>query len=279
MSRRRKRPIVTGGDLSDGIESDLESDAVSSYSFSPLGFRDDRHRQRSGRRRPRSGSSSRRSNVASTQQHYEPSHIHTVSELDTIHDDDGTAENSDENSGIIKSLQNLFQDIPKIQWRLHPKVLLKLRKVYYPLAVTRLTFGVDYDLQSQSFDFKWSWKDRYLGARLSYEHNQIGLSRRFVIEKRTTFDTKLLFDPRSRKVLFKLDVLPFQGIFQQPKGFAVRQNVPLDKEGKTSMDIHARIQLPSTNIGTGATSALPFSFGEGEFVVDIEQLNFRLLLD
>eukprot|EP00172_Hildenbrandia_rubra_P001934 Plantae.Rhodophyta-Hildenbrandia_rubra.ctg25661.p1 GENE.Plantae.Rhodophyta-Hildenbrandia_rubra.ctg25661~~Plantae.Rhodophyta-Hildenbrandia_rubra.ctg25661.p1 ORF type:complete len:131 (+),score=10.95 Plantae.Rhodophyta-Hildenbrandia_rubra.ctg25661:616-1008(+) len=74
-----------------------------------------------------------------------------ISEIAQTKSDDAAS-----GAGPLDALRSWFSDLPKIEWRLSPKVAVKLRKIYYPFAVTRLTLGVDYDIQEKLWDFKWT---------------------------------------------------------------------------------------------------------------------------
>lgn len=175
---------------------------------------------------------------------------------------------------------NPFQNLnlPKVIWHLNPSVLLKLRKRFYPLGLTCLTLGADYDMREHNFSFKWSWKDRIIGGRLEFYDDQISLTKRFEIDKRTHLDLRTAFDIRTRRTLFSLKIKPFHGIVahdRPPQGLSIKQEIPLDK--RLSLQVAGRLSVPEARFGNETTSAV--SLGDGDFVFDLEQLNFRFLVE
>lgn len=153
--------------------------------------------------------------------------------------------------------------------------MLKLRKRVYPLGITRLTLGADLNLQSKALALKWSWKDRFIGARLQFEGSQVSLSKRFDIESRAHLYIRGAYDVHARKALFSFDVKPFRGLYAsggRSSGLTIKQKLPVDKH--VSVEFLGRIHLPDAQFSTQNT----LSLGSGDFVVDIEELNFRFML-
>jgi hypothetical protein len=152
---------------------------------------------------------------------------------------------------------------------------LKLRKRFYPLGLTRLTLGADLDLQTRDVSLKWSWKDRFIGGRLRFEGSQISLSKRFNIDSRTHMYVRAAYDIHARRTLFSLDVKPFVGFSanrDKPPGFALKQKLPVDK--RVAVEVLARVQLPEARFSTSNS----ISLGEGDFIIDLEELNLCFLL-
>jgi hypothetical protein len=166
--------------------------------------------------------------------------------------------------------------LPRVVWHTDPQIKLKLRKRFYPLKVTRLTLGADVDLQTRDVALKWSWKDRFIGGRLRFEGSQISLSKRFDIDSRTHMYVRAAYDVHARRSLFSLDVKPFRGVFANSSGdgpgFAFKQKIPVDRH--VAVEVLARVQLPEARFSSNNSVSL----GEGDFIVDLEQLNFRFLL-
>lgn len=168
-------------------------------------------------------------------------------------------------------------ELPKIVWHTDPVVKLKLRKRFYPLALTRLTLGADLDVRTRQVSFKWSWKDRIIGGRLEFHGNQIALTKRFNIDDRTKLDLRAAFDVEARRTLFTLNIKPFLGIVANdgpPNGFSFKQKIPLDQH--VSLETKGRITVPEARFSNETTSAV--SLGEGDFIVDVDELNIRLML-
>lgn len=164
--------------------------------------------------------------------------------------------------------------LPRVVWGFEPKVVLKLRKRFHPLGITRLTVGADMDLQSKDIALKWSWKDRVLGGRLRFEGSQLSLSKRLNIDSNTHMYLRCAYDVHARRTLFSVDVRPFKGLYTNDgkPGFAFKQKLPLDKN--VAVEVAARVQLPEARFSTQNTVSL----GEGDFIVDVEQVNFRFML-
>ncbi|PXF46083.1 hypothetical protein BWQ96_04089 [Gracilariopsis chorda] len=171
----------------------------------------------------------------------------------------------------------VFDELPKIVWNIDPIIKLKFRKYFYPLAVTRLSLGADLDLRRKQLSFKWSWRDRIIGSRLEFADDKISITKRFDIDTRTKLDVRASFDIHSRKTLFSLNIRPFLGILphdRPPAGLTIRQKVPMDK--RMQVEFQGRLSVPEARISNETASA--FSLGEGNFVFDLEELNFRFLL-
>ena len=153
---------------------------------------------------------------------------------------------------------------------------VKLRKRFYPLGVTRLTLGMDYDLSTRDVSFKWSWKDRIIGGRLHVDRDQISLVKRFELDAHTHLDVRAAYDLHLRRTLFSVAVRPFQGVVADSTqgGFAIRKKLQVDK--RAILDVRARIELPEARFSNNSTA--PLSLGEGDLVVTLEQLNLKFLL-
>lgn len=161
-------------------------------------------------------------------------------------------------------------------WNVHPHVKLKLRKRFYPLGVTRLTIGADYDLKNHETSLRWSWKDRIIGARLHVTGEELAVTKSFDIDIQTRLDFRASLDFRTRRTLLSMRVCPFGKVVADTAhpGLTIRQEVPLDS--RLAVQFAARIRLPEARFAAG--SAAVVSLGEGDFIVDLDELNFRFLL-
>lgn len=74
---------------------------------------------------------------------------------------------------------SLLPPLQPIEWHIRPATRLQLRKIFHPFAVTRLSLGVDVDARTGRVAFRWSWKDRLVGGRLSWSGGEVGLTKRF----------------------------------------------------------------------------------------------------
>lgn len=154
---------------------------------------------------------------------------------------------------------------------------LKLRKRFYPLSLTCLTLGADWDLKTRDVAFKWSWKDRIIGSRLEFFANQVSLTKRFDIDKRTKLDVRAAFDIQARRTLFSVNIRPF-GPFvahdRPPSGLSIKQKIPVDRH--LAVEFMGRLNLPEARFSTDTTNVV--SLGEGDLTFDLEQVNLRFLL-
>ena len=143
--------------------------------------------------------------------------------------------------------------------------------------MTRLSVGANINPQTRRVMFTWSWRDRIIGGRIEFEDRKISLTKLIDVDKRTKLDLRVAFDLDTRRTLFSVVVLPFQGITanQRPSGLSMKQRLNLDK--RLSVDVQARLTLPEARFSTDTSSAV--SLGEGDFVLDLERLDFRFLLD
>lgn len=66
-----------------------------------------------------------------------------------------------------------------IEWHVQPTTRLQLRKIFFPFAVTKLSLGVDVNARTGRVAFRWSWKDRLVGGRLSWSGGEVALTKRF----------------------------------------------------------------------------------------------------
>lgn len=165
--------------------------------------------------------------------------------------------------------------LKKIVWHTNPDIILKFRKRFFPLGLTKLTLGIDFDIRSKDVAFKWSWKDRLIGGRLQLDRDEISITKRFDVDGKTHLDLRAAYDLHLRRTLFSIRVKPFPGVSSEHSGgLRIKQKVPVDKH--IAVEVHARVQLPEAKFSTQSTSA--FSLGEGDFIVDLDQLNFRFML-
>lgn len=165
----------------------------------------------------------------------------------------------------------------KVKWNIHRNVKLQLRKSFYPLAITELTLGADLDVVSRRASLNWSWRDRIIGGHLHFTSDELSISRSFDVDSQTRVDVRAAFDFHTRRTLFSLRVKPFGRVTAtagNKPGLAVRQAIPLDP--KLDVEVAARFHLPDAQFAAGNSAAV--SLGDGDFVVDIDELNFRFKL-
>ena len=76
---------------------------------------------------------------------------------------------------------------PGITWNLKPqRTHLKLRKIFYPLGITKLAVGADFDPLEVSWRVHTSWRDQIIGGDLQLQGTEISLTKDFVVDDRTT---------------------------------------------------------------------------------------------
>lgn len=125
--------------------------------------------------------------------------------------------------------------------------------------------------------FKWSWKDRIIGGQLEFFANQVSLTKRFDIDKRTKLDVRAAFDIQTRRTLFSLNVKPFGAIVahdRPPSGLSIRQKIPVDRH--LAIEFQGRLNLPEARFSNETATAV--SLGEGNFTFDLDELNLRFML-
>lgn len=130
--------------------------------------------------------------------------------------------------------------------------------------------------QTRQITFNWSWKDRIIGGRLEFQGDEISLTKRFDIDKQTKLHVRAAFDIHTRRTLFSVLVRPFgvTGTDTSPMGLAIKQDISVDKH--LAVEVAARVTMPEARFSTHTRSAI--SLGEGDFIVDIDQLNLRFML-
>lgn len=132
-------------------------------------------------------------------------------------------------------------------------------------------------MRSRHLSFKWSWYDRIIGGRLEFDADQIALTKRFDVDKNTKLDVRAAFDIHTRRTLFSLSVKPFWGIVandRPPSGLTIKKKIPMDRH--LALEVAGRLSIPEARFSNETTSAV--SLGDGDFVFDLEQLNFRFML-
>lgn len=167
--------------------------------------------------------------------------------------------------------------LPRFVWGgTVPKVVVKLRKRLHPLGITKLTTGLDVDVRTGEVSFKWSWTDRFLGGRLSLERHTLALSKSLPVpDMRAALDIRAAFDIRERRTLFSVAVRPLTTVVGAAgNGVALRQRLPLDK--RLDLEVFARVMLPEARFSSDRGSV---SLGDGDFVLHLDQLNFRLFVE
>eukprot|EP00171_Calliarthron_tuberculosum_P018724 IDg18724t1 len=135
--------------------------------------------------------------------------------------------------------------LPRFVWGgTVPRVVVKLRKRLHPLGITRLTAGLDVDVQSGAVAFKWAWTDRLFGGRLSIERQTLAFSKSLPVpDMRAALDLRAAFDLRERRTLFSVAVRPLTTVIGAAgNGVALRQRIPLDK--RLDLEVFARVMLP-----------------------------------
>lgn len=163
-----------------------------------------------------------------------------------------------------------------MKWNVQPHIIVKLRKQFLILGLTKLTVGADYDFRTRQTMVKWSWMDRTFGARLHINSREFALTKSFNVDKQTRLDVRAALDLHRLRTLLSVRVRPFGRVVADPNdpGLCVRQRVPLDE--KLSVEYAARVRLPEARFV--ADSRFPLSFGDGNFVIDVDELNFRVFL-
>lgn len=98
----------------------------------------------------------------------------------------------------------------------------------------------------------------------------------FVIDQKNMFDLRISYDWKLKQTIFGFRFRPLQGLQTNthPPGIAVARKIPLDY--RTKLDVVAWLQFPEATCE--ATSSGAVTFGTGDFVVDIQQLNLYLEL-
>lgn len=136
---------------------------------------------------------------------------------------------------------------------------------------------MDYDFQTRGTMLKWSWKDRVFGAELHFNKREIGLTKSFEVDKQTRLDVHAALDLHMRRTLLSFRVIPFGRLIADVNkpGFAVRQNVQLDK--RLAVRFAARLHLPEARFAAGNDSLL--SLGQGDFIIDVDELDFCVFLE
>lgn len=166
----------------------------------------------------------------------------------------------------------------KVVWNIHPNIKVKLRKRFYPLGVTRLTVGADYDFTTRETSLKWSWKDRIIGARLHVTGDEVALTKTFDVDVQTRLDLRAALDLHSKRTLLSLRVRPFGRVVADTttsdSGLKIRHDLALDS--RLAVQFAARLHLPEARFT--ASNQSPVSLGDGNFVVDLDEMNFRVLL-
>lgn len=162
-------------------------------------------------------------------------------------------------------------------WKANPDVKLKLRKCFYPLNLTILTLGADVNVRTRDVSFRWSWRDRLIGGRLEFFGNQVAITKRFDIDKRSKLDVRAAFDLHTRRTLFSLHVKPFGPIVphdRPPSGLTIKQRIPVDK--RLAVEVMGKLNLPEARFSTESSNAV--SLGEGELSFELQQVNLRFMV-
>lgn len=162
-------------------------------------------------------------------------------------------------------------------WNVHPTVTFKLRKLFYPLGLTKLLLGVDYNIHKRETALKWSWKDRLIGGHLSLNGDELSITKSFNMDKQTKLDVRAAIDFHTRRTLLSVRVVPFGRVMAGagPDGsIAIRQTVPIER--RLAIEVCGRVRLPEARFTAGSHASI--SLGEGNFVVDVDELNPRFLL-
>eukprot|EP00871_Galdieria_phlegrea_P003211 jgi/Galph1/3891/GphlegSOOS_G2566.1 len=160
---------------------------------------------------------------------------------------------------------------PQLVWKFDPSVKLKLRRHFYPLALTKLTLGADLDLQQGYWTFHTAWKDRIIGGSLGLKNDEVFLVKEFIVDQKNTLNFQVSYNWKSNTSLFSFRFRPYRGIQTntQPPGVGVRRKIPLDS--RTKIEVFTWFQFPEATIE--AVSGQRIAFGTGDFIVHVRELN------
>lgn len=107
--------------------------------------------------------------------------------------------------------------------------------------------------------------------------DELSITKSFDLDKQTKLDVRAALDFHSRRTLLSVRFVPFGRVVSASTSdgaLAIRQTVSLDK--RLSAQFCGRLHLPVARFSTGSTG--PVSLGDGDFVVDVDEVNVRFLL-
>lgn len=163
---------------------------------------------------------------------------------------------------------------------MQPTTRLQLRKVLFPFAVTRLSLGVDVDARTGRVAFRWSWKDRLVGGRLSWSGGEVALTKRFPLGGGGgALSVRGSVDVATGRRALAVAIVPLEGVTSHgaPPGFAFRRHIPL--EGRTALRLAGRVQFPSTvTLGGGGAGGGGPSVSGNAFKLFLDEVALRVCL-
>ncbi|EKX39286.1 hypothetical protein GUITHDRAFT_143685 [Guillardia theta CCMP2712] len=182
----------------------------------------------------------------------------------------------DEDHRWYDTVRDVFSRIetPGITWNLKPKrTILKIRKRLYPLGITRLTLGADFDpmLGSWRRSVKTSWRDLVIGGNINIQGSEIAITKDFNVDERTSLWLKAGFDWQTKKSMIGFKIRPNPGLSARMYSesgpmLQMRKRVPLHENFHVEFD-----SLPDA--AYTSTSGGKLSLGLGDFKVDMRELN------
>lgn len=85
------------------------------------------------------------------------------------------------------------------------------------------------------------------------------------------------YDLHMKRTLFSLNVRPFRGVIANEgphPGLTIKQKIPLDRH--VAVQFEGRLSVPEARFSNETTTAV--SLGEGDFVFDLNRLDFKFML-
>mmetsp|Transcript_26221 Transcript_26221/g.62354 ORF Transcript_26221/g.62354 Transcript_26221/m.62354 type:complete len:237 (+) Transcript_26221:36-746(+) len=184
----------------------------------------------------------------------------------------------DEAQGLWTTLKEKAKDVetPGIRWDLNPqRTVLKLRKRFSPLGLTKLCVGADFDPRDRSWKLQTSWVDRIIGGDINLQGTEVSVTKDFALDTRSSLWLRTAYDWKTKKSLIGFKLKPIQGLSQGPgdtpslyfrKPFSINDNLKIE--------IGAALGLPEAAYTMGSDGKM--SLGVGDFFVDLSDLNLIL---
>jgi len=156
----------------------------------------------------------------------------------------------------------------------NPAVHIKARKSIDFLQ-TVFTVGMDYNVQSKIAQFKSSWSDKIIGARLSIKGRELQLSKSWNIAlgERDDISTKLRFrvaiDTRTGAAYYRCGfrtetIMPIN----LKKGVVIKKRFSITRGDTVQLEYKANINLPEPN--------LEYSYNDNQVVVGLGDVKLSL---
>ena len=113
---------------------------------------------------------------------------------------DATREDKESWVSIAKDVVSRLET-PGITWNLKPeRTHLKFRKIFYPLGITKLSIGADFNPLEASWRVHTSWRDQIVGGDLQLQGTEISLTKDFAIDESSSLWLRGAFDWRTQRV-------------------------------------------------------------------------------